>query len=228
MQAVRVLIVDDDFYAREALRSLLARDSRTRVWGEAADVDEALEALADSASSGTPLPEVILLDVRLHDRELGGIDGIPHLRSAAQDAKVLVTSVSRDESTVLAAIEAGADGYVWKNESAEGIAAAIERVAEGRFVLTPGVAERLVGTVAELALEAAEVLPERSTVELTETVRRTVYLYCVCGMSAREIADELQLSVNTVNARIRTAYAVLGAGSRREAFERLVANEETR
>jgi DNA-binding NarL/FixJ family response regulator len=137
-----------------------------------------------------------------------------------------VTSVSRDESTILAAIAADGDGYVWKNESAERIADAVVRVAEGRFVLTQAIAERLAGSVAELALHAADVLPERRAVDMSESVRRTVYLYCVCGMSAREIADELQLSVNSVNSRLQTAFNALGASSRREAFERLISAEE--
>ncbi len=58
--------------------------------------------------------------------------------------------------------------------------------------------------------------------ELTEAIRKTLYLYCFCGMSAKEIADELVVSVNTVNSRIKNAYQVLGAGTRQEAYKRLV------
>ena len=226
MAAVRTLIVDDDFYAREALRSLIARDARTRVWGVAADITEALEQVSASRANSEPLPEVVLLDVRLHDRELGGIEGMPGLREALPAARILVTSISRDEPTVLAAIVAGGDGYVWKNESADGIADAVVRVSEGRFVVTKSIAEKLGDRIADVVTQVAEILPERRTVALADSVRRTVYLYCVCGMSAREIADELQLSVNTVNSRIQVAYQVLGAGSRREAFERLIAAED--
>jgi DNA-binding NarL/FixJ family response regulator len=226
MAPVRTLIVDDDFYAREAMRSLLARDARTRVWGTAADVGEALRSIDAALASGDPLPDVVLLDVRLHDREFGGIEGMPALREAIPSVRVLVTSISRDEATVMAAVVAGGDGYVWKNESADGIADAVARVAEGRFVVTKSIAERLGGTVAELAMRAADVLPDRRAVALADSVRRTVYLYCICGMSAREIADELQLSVSSVNSRIRVAYQVLGAGSRREAFECLIDAEE--
>ena len=58
--------------------------------------------------------------------------------------------------------------------------------------------------------------------ELTENVRKTLYLFCVAGLSAKEIADELQVSVNTVHARIKAAYAAIGATSRSDAFRRLV------
>lgn len=225
MAPVRTLIVDDDFYAREAMRSLLSRDARTRVWGCAADVAEALGQIGDRRGADLG-PDVVLLDVRLHDRERAGIEGMPRLREVLPQARILVTSISRDEATVVAALVAGGDGYVWKNESAEGIADAVVRVAQGRFVVTRSIAEELGGHLADLVTQAADILPERRGIALADAVRRTIYLYCVCGMSAREIADELQLSVNTVNSRIQIAYQVLGAGTRREAFERLISAEE--
>lgn len=227
MPTLRTLIVDDDYYAREAMRSLLARDSRTRVWDAVADISEASVALTEAAARREPMPDVILLDVRLHGSEMGGIDGLASLKALAPCARVLITSVGMEEPVVLAALGAGADGYVWKNESAEGIADAVARVAEGRLVLTRGIAEHFADTMAGYAVQAAEILPERRTVALTDSVRQTVFLYCVCGMSAREIAEELQLSVNTVNSRLRTAYQVMGAGSRREAFELLVAADDS-
>jgi len=221
----RVLIIDDDYYAREAMQALVARDVRTRMWGTAGGVDEAL-SLLDSTRG--PCPDVIVLDIRLGDDELGGIVGLPRLKDMCPDCRVLVSSISRDEETVRVAMLAGADGYVWKNESTDGIAEAIVRVHEGRLVVSASVAEKLLNAVTELGEYAAEVLPDRQEyADLTEATRKTVYLYCYCGMSAREIADELQLSVNTVNSRIKNAYSVLGAGTRHEAFQRLVERSES-
>lgn len=220
--SVHVLIVDDDYYAREALSALVARDSRTRVWGA---VDSIPAALAEFSRSGDRpgSPDVVLLDVRLAEGERAGIDGIAKLRIAAPSARILVTSVSADDDTVLAAVRAGADGYVWKNETAERIATAVVRVAEGRFVLSRSIADRLLETIAALGGYATEVLPERvDYVELTESVRKTLYLFCVAGLSAKEIAEELQVSVNTVHSRIKAAYASLGASGRSQAFKALV------
>ena len=138
--------------------------------------------------------------------------------------RILVTSVSADDDTVLHAVEAGADGYIWKNETTERIAFAIERAAEGRFVLSKSIADRLMGTIADLGDYATEVLPDQPSYrEMTENVRKTLYLFCVMGLSAKEIADELQVSVNTVHSRIKAAYAALGATSRSEAFAALTA-----
>ena len=220
--SIYVLIVDDDYYAREALRALVARDSRTRVWDAVESIPAALESIA-RVDDRPAAPSVVLLDVRLAEGERAGIEGMGALREAAPGAKMLVTSVSSDDDTVLAAVRAGADGYVWKNETAERIATACVRVAEGRFVLSRSVADRLLGTIGTLGAYATEVLPDRPDyVELTENVRKTLYLFCVAGLSAKEIADELQVSINTVHARIKAAYASLGTTSRSEAFRRLV------
>ncbi|MEA5076479.1 MAG: response regulator transcription factor [Coriobacteriia bacterium] len=220
--AVRVLIVDDDFYARDALSALVARDARTRVWGAEDSVPAAVTVLAASADRFSH-PDVVLLDVRLAEGERAGIEGIAAIRRAAPAARILITSVSSDDATVQAAVAAGADGYIWKNEAAERIATAVVRAAEGRFVLSKRIAESLVETLGNVGRYSAEVLPEGTEgVELTEAVRKTVYLFCVAGLSAREIADELQVSVSTVNKRIAAAYDALGATSRSEAFRRLV------
>ena len=218
-----VLVVDDDFYAREAFQSLLARDERTRVWGAAHSIDAALSALA---SAEAPSPDVILLDVHFGSDERAGIRGLPLLAAAAPAARILVTSVLSGESVVLDAIRAGADGYVWKNESGSGIARAVVAVAEGRFVMTPIIAQAVVGEADALRAYASEILPgQREYRDLTAALKKTLYLFCFCGLSIREIGAELQVSPHTVQSRIKTAYQIIGAASRQEAFARLVARE---
>jgi DNA-binding NarL/FixJ family response regulator len=215
-----VLVVDDDYYAREAQRALVSKDHRTRVWDTVEGVTEALTALRQT---GRPLPDVVLLDVNLGGDERGGVEAIGHIAELAPSAKILMTSAYRNEEIILAAIHEGAHGFVWKNESTDGIVDALVRVVEGRFVVTRSIAERLLGKAVELGSYVTEILPEKPEYrELTESVRKTVYLYCFCGMSAKEIAEELQISVNTVNSRLKVAYQAMEAGSRQEAFQRLV------
>lgn len=220
-----VLVVDDDYYALEAVKLLLSRDDRTRVWAGADSIDVAIALL--QAAEG-PDPDVVLLDVQFGSDERAGIRGLPRIVASAAGAKILVTSVLRSEDVVRSAIEAGADGYVWKNESGNGIASAVQGVAEGRFVMTPSIAELVLGQADDLRAYATEVLAEEPDyADLTTSLKKTLYLFCLCGLSVREIAAELQISPNTVSSRIKTAYQALGAGSRQEAFARLVERERS-
>jgi two-component system response regulator NreC len=225
-EPVRVLVVDDDYYAREATRVLLSRDKRTRMWAVSSSLKET-EALLSEA---TPQfgPHVILQDIHMTEGPDAGILAIPQVKRLYPSAKVLVMSIDCSEDVVISAIRAGADGYVWKNESAEGIATAVVETAAGRFVVTRSVAERVLGSALDLHGYATEILPERHPYrDLTDALRETLHLYCVCGMSAGDIAEELQLSVNTVYSRIKTAYDVLDARNREDAFERFVARAES-
>jgi DNA-binding NarL/FixJ family response regulator len=218
-----VLVVDDDFYALEAVQLLLVRDERTRLWGTAESVEDAIGQLAAALVPG---PDVVLLDVRFGSDERAGIVGLPAIAAAAPGARVLMTSVLRSEEVVRGAIAAGADGYVWKNESGRGIASAVVGVAEGRFVMTPSIAEMVLGRVDELREYAAEVLAdEPQYADLTSGLKKTLYLFCLCGLSVKEVAAELQVSPNTVSSRIKIAYQVLGTNSRQEAFAKLVGRE---
>jgi DNA-binding NarL/FixJ family response regulator len=227
MDVYAVLVVDDDYYALEAIKLLLSRDSRTRVWG-AADSPQAAVAALRGAPAGAPGPDVVLLDIRFGADETAGITHLPAISAAAPSAKVLVTSVLQDEAIVRSAIAAGADGFVWKNESGNGIASAVVGVAEGRFVMTPSVAQLVLSGADELRSYATEILgDEPEYAELTSTLKKTLYLFCLCGLSVREIAAELQVSPNTVSSRIKVAYQALGAGSRQEAFARLVERERS-
>lgn len=225
---VRVLIVDDDYYVREAITALVTRDARTRLWGAAAGVPEAVALLSDptvgpsGGPAGGPRPDVILLDVRLAEGDRAGLEGIAALREACECCRILVTSVDDNDDVVLAAVQAGADGFVSKNETADRMVTALTHVAEGRFLLSRDLGARLVGQIAELGAYAETLPRPEEAVGMTEAVRKTVYLYVVCGLSAQQVADELQVSPHTVNSRIKAAYAAIGAGNRAEAFQRLV------
>ena len=125
-------------------------------------------------------------------------------------------------------MQAGADGYIWKNDAAEGLGSAIERVQRGNFVVTESVARLIFGKVSDyLGERSAEILPEgKRYVDLTRRVEQVMRLFCIDGMSATEIAEALHISENTVRSHIKTGYEVVGATSRREAFQKLVARSD--
>lgn len=222
----RVLVIDDDFYVREALTALLTRDPRMQVVGSAASPEEALKWLGNRATGETV--DVILLDMEFKQSHLSGMEAIPLLHKLSPKTAILVFSMVRDDELILRAIRAGASGYLWKNEAADGIASAIVRVHEGRFVVTRSVAQLLFGKVNELiGKRPAEILPDKKAYEdMTKRVEQVIRLFCIDGLSASEIAESLHISENTVRGHIKVAYEILGVENRQEAFLRLVARED--
>ena len=219
-QAVSVLVVDDDMYAREALSLYLSRDRRTHLYGSGASIDEAV-MLEDVFALG--LPDVLLLDIALGDDREGGIHGIPRLRERYPNARVLMCSVSATDDLIAASFANGADGYVWKEEAAQGIVNAIVRARDGYLVCTPTVAERMVRLALDLGERSrATVAGDSRFSDMSERLRTTAFLYCNAGMSKAEIAEELGLSEDAIRSRLKALFALLGASSKSDAFQALV------
>jgi DNA-binding NarL/FixJ family response regulator len=222
MQPIKVFIIDDDFYVRQATTSLLTKDERTEVVGSTASL---LEAYTDLKTS---LPDLILLDLDIKHTRENGLEAIAPLKKVFPKISILIFSASRDENLILEAMQAGADGYIWKNDAAEGLGSAIERVKEGSFVVTESVARLIFGKISGLLGERpAEILPEgKRYLDLTKRVEQVMRLFCIDGMAASEIAEALHISENTVRGYIKTGYEIVGATSRREAFQKLVARSD--
>ncbi|GAB4422899.1 MAG: response regulator transcription factor [Anaerolineae bacterium] len=222
MVPIKVFIIDDDFYVRQATTSLLTKDERTEIVGSAASIAEANEELKLS------YPDIILLDLDFKHTGENGIDAIAWLKTALPKTSILIFSASRDENLVIETMKAGADGYIWKNDAAEGLGSAIERVKEGNFVITESIARLIYGKITGLIGErAAEILPEsKRYFDLTKRVEQVMKLFCIDGMTAGEIADTFHISEYTVRGYIKTGYEIVGATSRREAFQKLVARAD--
>ncbi len=219
--SIKVFIIDDDFFVRQATTSLLTKDQRTEVVGTAAIPAEALKTIKET-------PDIILLDMDFKHARENGLNAIDPLKSAFPETSILIFSMSRDEELILKAMQAGADGYIWKNDAAEGLGSAIERVKEGNFVVTESIARLIFGKVSGLLGDRpAEILPQgKKYVDLTRRVEQVMRLFCINGMSASEIADALHISENTVRGHIKTGYEIVGATSRHEAFQKLIARAD--
>ena len=135
---VRVLLVDDDPMVRSALRMVLGGLDDVVVVGEAADGEEAVALAAATA------PDVALVDVRMPRRD--GISAAREITAAGGTRVVVLTTFGEDEA-VLAALRAGADGFLLKDTPPARIVAAVRRVAAGEPVLSPDVTRRLIGHV---------------------------------------------------------------------------------
>jgi DNA-binding NarL/FixJ family response regulator len=220
--AIKVFIIDDDFFVRQATTSLLTKDERTEVVGSASRPAEALPALKKTQ------PNIILLDMDFKQAQESGLQAIAPLKEAFPETDILIFSMSRDEDLILKAMQAGADGYIWKNDAAEGLGSAIERVEDGNFVVTESVARLIFGKVSGLLGDRpAEILPQgKKYMDLTRRVEQVMRLFCIDGMSASEIADALHISENTVRGHIKAGYEIVGATSRHQAFQKLIARAD--
>jgi two-component system response regulator DevR len=198
---VTVFLLDDHEVVRRGLAELLGSQAGVRVVGEAATVAEALARLP------AVHPDVAILDARLPDGS--GIDVCRDIRSAMPDVRCLILTSYDDNDAVLAAIMAGASGYLLKEVRGAAIVQAVRDVAAGKSLLDPAVTERL---FARLRRTPADPRYE----SLTEREREVLDLIAA-GLTNREIAERLFLAEKTVKNYVSGLLAKLGMRSRTQA-----------
>jgi DNA-binding NarL/FixJ family response regulator len=202
---VRIVVADDHPVVRDGVRSMLASVPDFEVVGEAASGPEAVAQVRATD------PDVVVMDLRMPGG--GGVDAVRTLRAEGARAAVLVLTTYDTDSDVVAAIEAGATGYLLKDAPAERLFDAVRATAAGQTVLSPAVAGRLASHVRRPA--AAALLSARERQVLTLVAR---------GKSNRATAEELFVSEATVKTHLLHVYEKLGVSDRAaavaEAYER--------
>jgi DNA-binding NarL/FixJ family response regulator len=187
----RVLIVDDHPVVRRGLRELLEDQEDFRVAGEAASEVEALDL------AGSEPLDLALVDVSLQNGN--GVELVKQLQNHHKKLPVLVISMHDERLYAERALAAGARGYVMKQAGDEEILRAVRRVLGGRFYLSGGTRERL------FPLEAGELSEEggETPVERLSDRELEVFLLVGQGYAPRHLAEELNLSVKTVETHRR-------------------------
>lgn len=196
-RTITLILVDDHPVVRDGLRGMFESAPGFAVLGEAAGGVEGVE-LALRLD-----PDVVLMDLRMPAG--GGVAAIAELARRGARAKVLVLTTYDTDSDTLPAIEAGATGYLLKDAPREELFTAVRAAADGRTVLSPAVASRLVSRVRTPAAGGVEPLSARER-EVLELVAR--------GTSNREIAKELFISEATVKTHLTHLYGKLGVKDR--------------
>ena len=208
MKRIRVLLVDDQGLFREALATLLGLHSQLEIVGEAGD-GEAGVALAQ-----TLRPDVVLMDLRMPG--MSGVEATRRLRSLVPEARVLVLTTFEDDDEVLAAIEAGAAGYMLKASPAEKLVEAICTVMRGGSPLEPSVASKVMAELARLSRRQSEERCQRLADPLS--ARELEVLRALCeGLSNKEIGSKLGLTEGTVKNHMTQVLSKLGVLDRTQA-----------
>jgi DNA-binding NarL/FixJ family response regulator len=203
-QPVRVVVVDDHAMFRAGVRAELAaaREGRVEVLAEAADVDEAVAAIAAHR------PEVVLLDVHLP----GGGGAEVMRRRPHPDTRYLALSVSDAAEDVIGTIRGGARGYVTKTITGPELVAAIGRVADGDAVFSP----RLAGFVLDAFAGSIEVAAVDEDLDRLTEREREVMRLIARGYAYKEVAKELFISIKTVETHMSSVLRKLQLSSRHE------------
>jgi DNA-binding NarL/FixJ family response regulator len=195
MPDITLLIVDDHPVVRDGLRGMFDSAPGFEVVGEAADGREAITLAADLR------PDVVLMDLRMPG--VGGVEAITELAARGVPSKILVLTTYDTDSDTIPAIEAGATGYLLKDAPRDELFTAVRAAAEGRAVLSPAIASRLVNRVR--APQPTGVLSARE---------REVLRLVAKGTGNREIAAELFISQATVKTHLTHIYEKLGVKDR--------------
>jgi DNA-binding NarL/FixJ family response regulator len=177
---LRIFIADDHPLVREGVRTVLSTEQDMELVGEADDGEAALLAIGDLR------PDVAVLDIDMP--RLTGIEVTRRLAETTKKTPVVILSMHLDQSLVLAAVEAGARGYVAKQDAARDLLRAIRSAVAGDLFVSPRVTSGLVDSLRKPLAERTVLSPrERDIVRLVSQ-----------GLSSKEIAAELGLTSKTV------------------------------
>jgi len=202
---IRVLLADDHVVLREGTKELLEREGDLVVVAEAGDGEEAVR-LASSEH-----PDVAIMDISMP--RLNGIEATRQIKAICPATAVLVLTAYDDDQYIFALLEAGAAGYLLKDVHADELVRAVRAVHGGESILHPAVARKVVDRFARPADKRQDARgPDPLTERELEVLKSAAQ-----GRSNREIAQELVLSIRTVQAHLTHIFNKMGVGSRTEA-----------
>ncbi|WP_434318407.1 response regulator [Leifsonia sp. P73] len=209
---IRVVVADDQAIIRDGLVTVLGLLPDMEVVGSASDGAEAV-ALAVAER-----PDVVLMDLRMP--VLDGVGATERIVREAPGSAVLVLTTFADDESILAALRAGARGYLTKDAGRAELASAVRAVARGQATFAPEVGARIIGSLTS-APPARPADPAGALVERFPALTRReaeVLGLVADGLSNGEIASALFVGGSTVKTHINAIFAKLGVSSRAQAI----------
>ncbi|UWG95445.1 response regulator transcription factor [Dehalobacter sp. DCM] len=200
---IRVMIVDDHSIVRDGLKLILGSDEHIQIIGEAKDLRETMEILAEQR------PDVLLLDFKLPDSD--GITGCQTIKSRYPSIKIIILTAYSQDHIIIETLKAGASGYLLKNIKSEELIQSIIKVYEGNSILDSSVTESI---LQQIILPPEKNIPKETVLSTKET---QIMDMVSIGKSNKEIARLLLISEKTVRNYISTIFRKLNVTNRTEA-----------
>ena len=185
-QKVRIVIAEDHTILREGLRSLLSSDPNFEIVGEAGDGREAIKCVEKFR------PDLILTDLSMP--RMNGMEAIKEIKRQSPKTKVLVLTVHKAEEYILATFRAGANGYLLKDSTHAELVMAVKKVLSGKQYISPEISEKVI----EGYLEGKKTLKSQTSWETLTQREREILKLIAEGYKNKEIAEDLCISVKTV------------------------------
>jgi len=182
----QILIAEDHTILREGLRALLSAHDEFRIKGEAQDGREALQSVEKLR------PDLVLMDLSMP--RTNGLEAIKDIKKGHPEVKVIALTVHKTEEYIVAALDAGADGYVLKDANHSELVMAMKTVLKGKRYLSPGISEKVIqgyldGRKGYKASTAWDTLTQRE---------REILKLIAEGYKNKDVADYLYISLKTV------------------------------
>lgn len=189
IEPIRVVIADDHTIVRQGIRSLLQAEPDIKVIGEASDGREAAQLTRELK------PDVVVMDLAMP--EMDGLEATRVIKQESAQTQILALTMHESDEYFFRVLQLGALGYVLKRAATSDLLAAVRAIARGEVFLYPAVAKKLVTDYIARAQTKGEEDARRSYAALTPR-EREILARLAEGLSNREIADKLVLSLSTV------------------------------
>lgn len=205
MDKIKILLAEDHAVVRESIRESLTREIEFDVVGEACDGDEAVRMARELE------PDVILMDISMPG--LNGIEATRQIKAVCPAVAILILTAYDDEQYIFSVLSAGAAGYLLKDVGVQELVEAIKTVYQGDSVLHPAIAKKVLNKFRSYKNEATREM----AIDVLSEREMTVLKMAAKGLSNNAIAQELHLSVSTIESHLRAIFNKLAVGSRTEA-----------